>query len=200
MEKSMSVSFTTSSRGRRRAAKKDSCFVYNIYNTCSTKNNTLTSSTVAGPLRRCFSEADSNIGQCRASEDTNDSHTSSSTAAENDHSSSSPISQELQESFDRPPTPGSNLRVLLGALSPELRKLDGDQSKEIQIDADVKRELFSDTSKNSFSEVNLRDIDTDTTELGDIVRDIVVVYPDADKTLIMGGSRKEKSLGLLCQK
>lgn len=156
-----STSMSVSSRGRRRAEKRDSCC-----NGCTVDTAPL--------MRRCFSDAD-NTSSSRASEDTNDTdNTSNSSSAGTEHSDNPSPSKELQEAMEAPPSPNANLRMLFSAVSPEIRKMQN-QKLEEQKYVDVIAEGTS--------------MDTDIMSSQD---------SDYGKNGLGHGSRKDKSLGLLC--
>lgn len=156
-----SSSMSVSSRGRRRAEKKDSCC-----NGCPSSSNSL--------MRRCFSDAD-NTGSSRTSEDTNDTDsTSNSSSAGTEQSGNASPSKELQEAMEAPPSPNANLRMLFSAVSPEIRKMQSQKMEE---------QKYVDVVADGSS------LDTDVMSSQD---------SDYSRNSLGHGSRKDKSLGLLC--
>ncbi|XP_070189642.1 transcription factor E2F8-like [Littorina saxatilis] len=121
-------------------------------------------------MRRCFSDADTSSGS-RASEDAES--TSSSCSAGTERSGNDSPSRELQGAMEAPPSPTANLRMLFSAVSPEIRKMQQSQ-KEEQKDVEV-----GDGSSLDTEHMSSQDSDYGKNELGH-------------------GSRKDKSLGLLC--
>ncbi|XP_076466301.1 uncharacterized protein LOC143297735 isoform X2 [Babylonia areolata] len=147
-----------STRGRKRAGRKDTCC-----NACSSPTM---------PMRRCFSEAEnSSSSHSHTSEETNDT-TSSSGAERSDNGSPS---LELRETMEHPPSPTANLRMLFSAVSPEIRKM---QSQRLEQQSDA-----TNSSDHIGGESEL----------------ISSQESDPGRTMLHG-SRKEKSLGLLCEK
>lgn len=121
-----SASMNVSSRGRRRADKKDTCC-----NGYSSRSHAHSPSPVKSSMvRRCFPEADNSTGS-RASEDADSSNISASTEDSRNDSPSS----ELQEAMEAPPSPMANLRMLFDAVSPEIRKMQESQREEEEKDA-----------------------------------------------------------------
>lgn len=156
-----STSMSVSSRGRKRAEKKDSC--------CNGYASGTTSL-----MRRCFSDAD-NTSSSRTSEDTNDTDcTSNSSSAGTERSSNASPSKELQEAMEAPPSPNANLRMLFSAVSPEIRKMQNQKMEE---------QKYVDVVADGSS------LDTDVMSSQD---------SDYSRNGLGHGSRKDKSLGLLC--
>ncbi|KAL8570021.1 hypothetical protein ACOMHN_036298 [Nucella lapillus] len=104
------------------------------------------------------------------SEETIDT-TSSSSAERSDNVSPS---FELQETMEHPPSPLANLRMLFSAVSPEIRKMQKEQ--ELQNDAANSRDQLGGES------------------------DVMSSQESDTGKFLLHGSRKEKSLGLLCEK
>lgn len=121
-------------------------------------------------LRRCFSDLDS----------TGDSNSRTSDGTVSNTSDRSDVispSKELQEAMECPPSPTANLRMLFSAVSPEIRKMQSEQ--QLQIEQKEENDVVADDSS----------LETEYTS-----------SQESDFSKSCTGSRKEKSLGLLCQK
>lgn len=149
------TSLSVSTRGRKRAEKKDNC--------CNT----------AAPIRRCFSETESSNSSSNPSDETSDATSSSSAGRSEDNGSPS---LELQETMEHPPSPTANLKMLISAVSPEIRKMQRQQELQLESEAASSGDALGGESDVMSSQES-----------------------DPGKTLLHG-SRKEKSLGLLCEK
>lgn len=120
--------------------------------------------------------------------DSNDNHMVFSNENSNNVTETSHVERPCTPtSDDQPPTPvtpTANLTMLLNAMSPELRSRENKQKKT----------LFESNQDDTFPELKPLDLERDLGDSND------VDDADGDQSEWKPGSRKDKSLGLLCQK
>ncbi|XP_025097064.1 transcription factor E2F7-like isoform X2 [Pomacea canaliculata] len=135
-----------------------------------------------GNFHRSFSDTNGLADKLRVSEDTRGSQNKERTFKESLKCSSATPSKELEEAMEAPPSPTANLKMLISAISPDIRKME--RGQQVIDQAENSQDVLGDES--SMEPVEM-DSEFASSQEGDCVKHCA-------------GSRKEKSLGLLCQK